>query len=136
MVPEKMPLPRCRRTTSNRKLQGSKNAISTFGEWHNGDGQKKRVVLKTVLDQIIAVNISESTVEIKRSETEISALLALTQSGMPTDEDHKYNVFYGCRTARSFWPTNLKAFTEHGIALHDKNAPVELPGDLIEFVHV
>ena len=105
-------------------------------EWHNWDGQEKGVVLKTVPDQKIVFSFSESTVEIKLSEAETGTLLALTQSGIPTDEDHKYNVFYGCGTAWSFWLTNLKAFIEHGIALHDKNAPMEGTQDLIEFVNV
>jgi uncharacterized protein YndB with AHSA1/START domain len=137
---EKWFLRKCRYLSAEEEARPGNSTAqsgdSYIWEWYNWDGQEKGIVLKTIPYERIVFSFSESEVELKLSQTNDGTLVELTQSGIPTDDDHKYNVYYGCGTAWSFWLANLKAFIEHGIVLHDKNAPLEDPKDLIEFVNV
>jgi uncharacterized protein YndB with AHSA1/START domain len=109
---------------------------SYIWEWYNWDGQEKGQVINSDPNRLLVFSFSGAEVEVSLDKLTSGTLVSLTQSKIPIDDENKFNVFYGCGTAWSFWLTNLKAFIEHGIVLHDKNAPLKGPLDMIEFVNV
>lgn len=51
-------------------------------------------------------------------------MLTLKQQEIPTDDASKMNFYHGCSLGWTFWMTNLKAWLEHGITLHEKRGYV------------
>lgn len=89
-------------------------------KWHNWDGEEKGIILEANGDDYIAFSFADQAkVEVQLETVEDVTLLKLTQSNIPTDDEHKFNIYCGCSNGWTFWLANLKAYLEHGILLHE-----------------
>lgn len=106
--------------------------------WHNWDGEEKGVVkAANDKDHIVYTFAGDCDLDIQLFEQEQGTLLVLTQSGIPTDDESKMNIYCGCNTGWSFWLTNLKAFLEYGILLNETNIDLrDDPNAAFEYVNI
>ncbi|MGB0973360.1 MAG: SRPBCC family protein [Flavobacteriaceae bacterium] len=90
-------------------------------KWHNYDGEEQGTVLVTKPNHYFEFSFAEETTKVSISLKEVgnSVLLELCQYNMATDDATKHNLYYGCSNGWTFWLTNLKAYLEYGILLHD-----------------
>ena len=93
---------------------------SYIWEWHNWDGQEKGTVTKangTDFFEITFANVCKVSVSLEDCGHDI--LLTLKQYHIPTDDNSKLNIHYGCSNGWTFWLANLKAYLEYGILLNE-----------------
>jgi len=90
-------------------------------KWNNWDFEEKGQVLEANGVDLISFTFgSGGIVTIKLKENSDSTEIELTQKDIPTDENSKMDIFVGCITGWTFWLTNLKAYLEYDITLHEK----------------
>jgi len=66
-----------------------------------------------------------------------AVLLNLHQYGIPTDDESKLNLHYGCSNGWTFWLANLKAYLEYGVLLHETDLDLStFPLAGFEFVNI
>lgn len=93
--------------------------------WHNWDEPQKGTISKAEEYRLISFDFGGAgLVEVSLEETHDGTMLILTQSGIPSDDESKKNFYFGCSHAWTFWLTNLKAYLEHGITLHETKANI------------
>ncbi len=89
--------------------------------WHNWDDREEGAVLETDGRNFNKFSFGAiSNVSVRLADQGDSVLVTLLQDEIPTDKDTMDNAFYGCSNGWTFWPTNLKAYLEHGIVLNEK----------------
>lgn len=93
--------------------------------WHNWEKPQKGIISKAQENHLLSFDFGGAgIVEVSLEEKDSGTMLTLTQSGIPTDDDSKKNFYFGCSHAWTFWLTNLKAYLEHGITLHETSANI------------
>ena len=96
-------------------------------EWHNWDGQEKGEVLQANGKDLLEISFADSCkVQVTLEDKGDTVLLSLKQYEIPTDDENKLNIHYGCSNGWTFWLANLKAYLEHGILLNETD--VDLRG--------
>lgn len=89
-------------------------------EWHNWDGKESGKILEANgRDRLVFSFAGSCKVTIELSTTGDKVLLGLRQENIPLEEDAKMEIHVGCSNGWTFWLTNLKAYLEHGILLHE-----------------
>ncbi|MCK0192289.1 SRPBCC domain-containing protein [Arenibacter sp. F20364] len=111
-------------TSHNGKTKAPEDRISAGDdytwEWHNWDGQEKGKITQANGKDFIEItfaNVCKVSVSLKKYGAYV--LLTLKQYNIPTDDDSKLNIHYGCSNGWTFWLANLKAYLEHGIVLNE-----------------
>jgi uncharacterized protein YndB with AHSA1/START domain len=106
--------------------------------WHNWDlPEKGEVTFANGLDEIEFSFAGVSHVRLTMEPEEKAVLLNLCQYGIPTDEESKLNLHYGCSNGWTFWLANLKAYLEYGVLLHETNLDLgKYPLAGFEFVNI
>ena len=88
--------------------------------WHNWDAAEEGVVTRANgRDELEFSFAGVSHVRLNLEPGKSAVLLNLLQYGIPTDEESKLNVHYGCSNGWTFWLANLKAYLEYGVLLHE-----------------
>ena len=129
-------------TSGNGNRRGVEENIqdgdSYSWRWHNWDGEEKGKVLEANgTDRVVFSFAGDCTVTVTLEDKKEAVLLTLTQANIPTDDDNKLKIFYGCSNGWTFWMANLKAYLEHGIMLNETEfdlSGIELAG--YEFVNM
>lgn len=105
-------------------------------EWHNWESQGKgRVTLANGINRFqFTFDDSKVTIELERGRD--MTLLTLTQEEIAEDEQSKMMIYFGCSNGWTFWLTNLKAYLEHGVLLHDTRPDLIGQHDGLEFVNM
>lgn len=111
---------------------------SYIWEWHNWDGQEKGKVLQANGKNFLEISFAgDCKVSIAIEDKGNARLLTLKQYEIPTDEQNKLNIHYGCSNGWTFWLANLKAYLEHGILLNETEFDLrEIPLSGYEFVNM
>lgn len=106
--------------------------------WHNWEASEKGEVTKANGRDVLEFSFAGvSHVRITLEPGKEGVLLNLRQYGIPTDEDSKLNLHYGCSNGWTFWLANLKAFLEYGVLLHETDLDLkEFPLAGFEFVNI
>ena len=106
--------------------------------WFNWDGTENGKILDANgSDKIVFSFAGACKVAITLKSNEKAVLVTLTQFDIPTDDDNKLKIHYGCSNGWTFWLANLKAFLEHGVHLNETE--IDLRGDEMagyEFVNM
>lgn len=107
-------------------------------EWHNWDGQEKGEILKANGRDFLEFSFAGNCKVSVSLEVENKAvLLSLKQYDIPTDDEHKLNIHYGCSNGWTFWLANLKAYLEHGIVLNETEMDLRnIPHAGFDFVNI
>ncbi len=107
-------------------------------KWHNWDSSEEGLVTRANgSDELEFSFAGVSHVRIDLESGDRGVLLTLTQYGIPTDEESKLNLHYGCSNGWTFWLANLKAFLEHGILLNETDLDLQqFPLAGFEFVNI
>lgn len=88
--------------------------------WHNWDGEEKGKVLEANGTDTISYSFAgDCKVTVTLKDKGEAVLLSLEQSNIPTDDDNKLKIHYGCSNGWTFWLANLKAYLEYGIVLNE-----------------
>ncbi len=89
--------------------------------WHNYDGEENGTIINANEKDTLEFTFANETTKVKVTLTETTdqVLVELTQYNIATDDNTKFNIFYGCSNGWTFWLANLKAYLEHGILLHE-----------------
>lgn len=107
-------------------------------EWHNWDGKESGTV--TEANGINRLGFSfagVSNVEVTLEEHDRATLVVLRQYNIPTDEESRLNIHFGCSNGWTFWLANLKAYLEHGILLNETEFDLrKIPLAGLEFVNM
>lgn len=122
--------------TVDGKQKASDDTISkgdSFSwKWHNYDIEENGTILEADGTNNISFTFGKAgNVHISLNATNTGTELTLTQDNIPTDDKSKRSFFYGCGTGWTFWLTNLKAWLEHGITLHDTDLDPDDTGDRV-----
>lgn len=106
--------------------------------WHNWDTPEKgKVTLANGRDELEFSFGGDSRVHISLREDSQAVLLSLRQYGIPTDEESKLTLHYGCSNGWTFWLANLKAYLEYGVLLHEREIDLrKFPLAGFEFVNM
>lgn len=107
-------------------------------EWNNWDGQEKGEILKANGKDSVEFSFAGNCKVSVYLKVENSAvLLSLRQYNIPTDDEHKLNIHYGCSNGWTFWLANLKAYLEHDIVLNETEKDLrDVPLAGFEFVNM
>lgn len=107
-----------------KKPTDSITASDTYTwKWHNYDGEENGNVFEANgTDTLIFSFASDGEVKVSLTEKNNQVHLELIQSKIPTDDTNKFKIHCGCSNGWTFWLTNLKAYLEHGILLHEKES--------------
>ncbi|WP_422859347.1 SRPBCC family protein [Flagellimonas sp. S174] len=106
-------------------------------EWHNWDAQATGEVLEANGTDELVITFENNIVSITLETQKRGVLVVLRQYNIPTDDESKLNVHYGCSNGWTFWLTNLKAFVEHGILLNETEIDLtNIPLAGFEFVNM
>ncbi|NAY93300.1 hypothetical protein GTQ34_15420 [Muricauda sp. JGD-17] len=106
-------------------------------EWHNWDGQATGEVLEANGTDNLVITFEGNNVSVSLENHESAVLLTLRQYNIPTDDESKLNVHYGCSNGWTFWLANLKAYLEHGILLNERDFDLtDIPLAGFEFVNM
>ncbi|MCK8522074.1 SRPBCC domain-containing protein [Aquimarina sp. D1M17] len=106
-------------------------------QWHNWDGKEEGKVIIANGKDHIEISFESSKVSIQLSPKNTVTIITLTQYDIPTDDESKLKIHFGCSNGWTFWLANLKAYVEHGILLNEKEIDLtknELAG--YEFVNM
>lgn len=88
--------------------------------WYNWDGEETGKILEANGKNKITFSFAgECKVTITLTQKEGATLLTLIQYDIPTDDDNKLKIHYGCSNGWTFWLANLKAYLEFGIQLNE-----------------
>ena len=114
-----------------------KDDTYTWG-WHNWDGEESGKVLEANgSDRLTFTFAGRSKVSVSLKEAQGAVLVTLTQYEIPTDDENKLNIHYGCSNGWTFWLANLKAYLEHGILLNETEIDLRnIPLSGFEFVNM
>ncbi|NHF57778.1 SRPBCC domain-containing protein [Flavobacteriaceae bacterium TP-CH-4] len=106
--------------------------------WHNWDDEEKGKVLQANGIDFIEFSFAEVTkVSVTLEDKGSSVLLTLRQYEIPTDEESKLNIHYGCSNGWTFWLANLKAYLEYGVLLNETEIDLRnVPLAGFEFVNM
>jgi len=106
--------------------------------WHNWDATEKGVVTRANgCDEIEFTFAGVSHVCLNMEPGKNAVLLNLRQYGIPTDEESKLNLHYGCSNGWTFWLANLKAYLEFDIVLNETEVDLKkFPLAGFEFVNI
>ncbi|GAA4277822.1 SRPBCC family protein [Aquimarina mytili] len=88
-------------------------------QWHNWDGKEEGKVLEANGKNYIEITFETSKVSVLLEKVNDITIITLTQFDIPTDDESKLRVHFGCSNGWTFWLANLKAFIEHGILLNE-----------------
>ncbi len=88
-------------------------------QWYNWDGKEEGQVLEANGKDYLEITFETSKVSIQLEEINAVTVVTLTQFDIPTDDDSKLKVHFGCSNGWTFWLANLKAYVEHGILLNE-----------------
>lgn len=105
-------------------------------EWYNWDGEESGEILDVNGKDQIILKFADNTVEILLSKQKDMTLVHLRQYNINTEEKSKMTNYVGCSNGWTFWLTNLKAYLEHNIFLHNKEENTPLPSDGFEYVNI
>lgn len=107
-------------------------------EWHNWDGQEKGTIIKANgKDRLEFTFAQVCKVSVTLKDCGNDILLILKQYNIPTDDNSKLNIHYGCSNGWTFWLANLKAYLEYGILLNEtQNDLRDQPLAGFEFVNI
>jgi len=121
--------------TAQEKIAEGDNYI---WEWHNWDGQEKGTITKANgMDFFEFTFVHVCKVSVSFEDCGHDILLTLKQYNIPTDDDSKLNIHYGCSNGWTFWLANLKAYLEYGIVLNEtQNDLRNQPLAGFEFVNI
>jgi uncharacterized protein YndB with AHSA1/START domain len=118
-----------------KKIKASQQVAKGYHfrwKWHNWELEEAGKVLHANgKDEIIFTFGVGGEVAIKLVPHHTSIELILTQKNIPTDEESRMNIFVGCATGWTFWLTNLKAWLEYGITLHEKGLKQDQTDQLV-----
>ena len=106
--------------------------------WFNWDGEESGEILEADGKTRLTFSFADfCTVTVHLKEEGEDVLLTLEQSNIPTDEESKMNIHVGCSNGWTFWLTNLKAYLEHGILLHETRKDLrDIPLSGFQFVNM
>lgn len=105
--------------------------------WHNWDALEKGKVVQANGTDFLEITFADSKVSVLLENQDNVCLLTLKQYDIPTDEQSKLNIHYGCSNGWTFWLANLKAYLEHGILLNETERDLRnLPLAGYEFVNM
>ncbi len=106
--------------------------------WHNWDGKEEGTVLEANGKDMLEFTFAgKSKVKVELIPKNDSVLVSLKQYNIPTDEESKLHIHVGCSNGWSFWLTNLKAYLEHGVLLHEREIDLRtVPMAAFEFVNL
>lgn len=126
--------------SSEKHVRANKEFIqsgdSYTWRWHNWDGQESGEIIEANGTNKIVFSFADGKVEVELSRGKGMTLVKLTQSGIGNDDKSKMNQYVGCSNGWTFWLTNLKAYLEHRILLHDKQEDPLDPNDGFQFVNM
>ena len=107
-------------------------------KWHNWDFAEEGVVTRANgTDELEFSFAGVSHVRIPLEPGRKAVLLNLVQYGIPTDEESKLQIHYGCSNGWTFWLANLKAYLEYGVLLHETDLDLgQYPLAGFEFVNI
>jgi uncharacterized protein YndB with AHSA1/START domain len=107
-------------------------------KWHNWDPEETGFVAHANGRDTLEFSFAGvSQVQVQMQEEAKGTLLTLRQYGIPTDEESKLTLHYGCSNGWTFWLANLKAYLEHGVLLHDTDIDMgRFPLAGFEFVNM
>ncbi len=88
-------------------------------EWHNWDGKEEGKVLEANGKDYVEITFETSKVSVLLEKKNNVSIVTLTQFDIPTDDESKLRVHFGCSNGWTFWLANLKAYIEHGILLNE-----------------
>ncbi|WP_435625100.1 SRPBCC family protein [Flagellimonas sp.] len=88
-------------------------------DWHNWDILAMGEVLEANGKDILVFTFEGSVVSITLENHKRGVLVTLRQYNIPTDDESKLKVHYGCSNGWTFWLANLKAYVEHGVLLNE-----------------
>lgn len=129
-------------TSKDENLRTPEERIGTgdsyVWEWHNWDGQEKGKVLQANGKDSLDVSFAGTCkLSVSMEDMGTAVLLTLKQYEIPTDEENKLNIHYGCSNGWTFWLANLKAYLEHGILLNETELDLRnVPLAGFEFVNM
>ncbi|NOU59458.1 SRPBCC family protein [Marinifilum caeruleilacunae] len=128
-------------TTKNDLPRASKEYIQAGDkyswQWHNWEGVEQGEIIEANGKDRIVFAFADNEVEVILTREKGMTLVSLTQSKIATDEKSKMNNFVGCSNGWTFWMTNLKAYLEHKIILHNKKEDQALhPNDGFQYINV
>ncbi|WP_425236428.1 SRPBCC family protein [Ulvibacterium sp.] len=110
---------------------------SYIWEWHNWDDQEKGQVIRNNGMDFLEISFTDSKVSVQIESQGNACLLTLKQYDIPTDEESRLNIHYGCSNGWTFWLANLKAYLEHGILLNETERDLRnIPLVGFEFVNL
>lgn len=114
-----------------------KDDTYTWG-WHNWDDEESGKILEANgRDRITFTFAGRSKVTVQLKEDQGAVLVTLRQYEIPTDDESKLNIHFGCSNGWTFWLANLKAFLEHGILLNETEIDLRaIPLSGFEFVNM
>ncbi len=107
-------------------------------KWHNWDSTEEGKVLAANGIDFLEVSFADDCkVSVSLEDKGTATLLTLTQANIPTDEESKLNIHYGCSNGWTFWLTNLKAYLEYGILLNETEFDLrKIPLSGFQFVNM
>nr|WP_299346512.1 SRPBCC domain-containing protein [Allomuricauda sp.] len=106
-------------------------------EWHNWNGQATGEILEANGKDNLIFTFEGNHVSITLENHGKAILVVLRQYNIPTDDESKLNVHYGCSNGWTFWLANLKAYIEHGILLNETEFDLtNIPLAGFEFVNM
>lgn len=129
-------------TYGKAQIRNPKEPIETgdayVWEWYNWDGQEKGMILAANGKDTIEFSFAgKSKVRVTLEGKSSAVLVTLRQFGIPTDDESKLNIYYGCSNGWTFWLANLKAYLEHGILLNETEFDLRnIPLAGFEFVNM
>ncbi|WP_299532989.1 SRPBCC domain-containing protein [Ulvibacterium sp.] len=105
--------------------------------WHNWDALEKGKVMQANGSDFLEISFTDSKVSVHIENQGKVCLLTLRQYDIPTDEQSRLNIHYGCSNGWTFWLANLKAYLEHGILLNETERDLrDIPLAGFEFVNL
>ena len=107
-------------------------------KWHNWEGAEEGMVTRANgRDELEFSFAGVSHVRLSLEAGKNAVLLNLHQYGIPTDDESKLNLHYGCSNGWTFWLANLKAYLEYGVLLHETDLDLsKFPLAGFEFVNI
>ena len=111
-------------TEANGKLRAADTLIQKgdrfHWEWYNWDGSENGTVTEANGRDGVTFTFADGFCEVTIEDRGGNSLLSLVQYDIPTDDDSQMKIYVGCSNGWTFWMTNLKAYLEHGVLLHNR----------------